>query len=383
MRILLPLILGFLILPGPTLAAALEQPRAEAEPAEDVPAAYTDLYCGLWSVFVAGQILGRPVSFLELLDGGWVDGRGSTLEQIQEAAAWAGLETDPVQHWTTLDLRRSPHPVVLHARGALGAKEYDHWLLYVGEKNGRAVLADGPRNLVEMSFSSLSSQWDGIGLVLRQDAAFPALALGKWLLGTTLILVAVLTTMTVRRLSPWKGHPVPAREGASCSARAFARQSLAFMAVPVAALGLGLGQNWGLKSGMFHQGDVVAAIQRTHLTGFLPRVSLSDVRKIVSDRLSDGQVVLIDARPLNQFEAGHIPGAIILPATGFTATDIEQLPDKQVPIVVYCSAPACGYDDEIAAFLVERGYLDVSLFPGGMREWAKAGLPIGTGVVND
>ena len=70
-------------------------------------------------------------------------------------------------------------------------------------------------------------------------------------------------------------------------------------------------------------------------------------------RLETGEVVLIDARPVAEYQAGHLPGALSVPAN-----EIEQilamLPDDN-QIVAYCRGPQCVLADEVLAVLAEQG----------------------------
>ena len=76
--------------------------------------------------------------------------------------------------------------------------------------------------------------------------------------------------------------------------------------------------------------------------------------------------VVLDVREQEEFDAGHIPSAILLPH-GNIATEAERvLPDKTQKILVYCRS---GRRSKIAAqTLAELGYTDVLEF-GGILDW--------------
>ena len=92
--------------------------------------------------------------------------------------------------------------------------------------------------------------------------------------------------------------------------------------------------------------------------------------------------LFVDARPSDEFRAGHIAGARSLP---FVTADERALagliseagPDKQ--FVVYCSGGDCLSSLGLARLLAGRGLKDIRVFPGGWAEWAAAGLPGETG----
>ena len=76
--------------------------------------------------------------------------------------------------------------------------------------------------------------------------------------------------------------------------------------------------------------------------------------------------VLLDVRTQEEFDAGHIPTAILLPYDEINLKAATVLPDKEKEIVVYCRS---GRRSAIAKkVLVELGYKDVKDF-GGISRW--------------
>jgi len=86
--------------------------------------------------------------------------------------------------------------------------------------------------------------------------------------------------------------------------------------------------------------------------------------------------ILVDALGERYFAADHIPGAINVPHT--IADDVlrARLPDTRAQIVTYCANPACQNSHLLAHRLQVLGYTNVSVFPGGKKEWAEAGMPL-------
>ena len=60
-------------------------------------------------------------------------------------------------------------------------------------------------------------------------------------------------------------------------------------------------------------------------------------------RMANGDVVLVDVRPAEEFEAGHIDGAQSIPSRSSSAVD-EIPSDREV--VAYCRGPFCAYAHE-------------------------------------
>ena len=76
--------------------------------------------------------------------------------------------------------------------------------------------------------------------------------------------------------------------------------------------------------------------------------------------------VLLDVRTQEEFDAGHIAGAILLPYDEINLRAATVLPDKEKEIVLYCRS---GRRSAIAKkALVELGYKDVEDF-GGINRW--------------
>ncbi len=94
-----------------------------------------------------------------------------------------------------------------------------------------------------------------------------------------------------------------------------------------------------------------------------------------------GQVVWLDARPRDQFEKGHIPGAHLLNEQEFddlVVANIELLQDLQKPVVIYCSGQACKASHAVRERLVTTGIVHENVFVlrGGFPAWTAAGRPV-------
>ncbi|MEO8445848.1 MAG: rhodanese-like domain-containing protein [bacterium] len=98
--------------------------------------------------------------------------------------------------------------------------------------------------------------------------------------------------------------------------------------------------------------------------------------------LFDEKVVFIDGREPNEFEQGHIQGAINIPYKDFKEKMIEEkqqvLRDlkKDQLIVSYCGSDSCEISIDNAYEMAKAGYSDVKIYLGGFKEWNKMGYPI-------
>ncbi|MFF3290119.1 rhodanese-like domain-containing protein [Streptomyces sp. NPDC003023] len=93
-------------------------------------------------------------------------------------------------------------------------------------------------------------------------------------------------------------------------------------------------------------------------------------------------VVVVDTMPADYYEREHLPGALNIP--GFPYDDAARftdeyapsvVPDRTVPIVVYCANVPCRNSELVGARLLELGYSDVQKYREGIEDWVAAGLP--------
>ena len=81
---------------------------------------------------------------------------------------------------------------------------------------------------------------------------------------------------------------------------------------------------------------------------------------------SESGYIIIDARTQEEYDVGHIPGAILVPEYEIADRAEKELPDKDQLILVYCRS---GRRSKIAAEeLVKLGYTNVKEF-GGIIDW--------------
>ncbi len=96
-------------------------------------------------------------------------------------------------------------------------------------------------------------------------------------------------------------------------------------------------------------------------------------RAELESRLKEGDVVLVDVRPEEEFEAGHIEGALSIPIDELD-TRLPELPED-VEFVAYCRGPYCAYASEAVRRLEAAGRKARRL-DAGWPEW-RLGPPEG------
>ncbi len=105
-------------------------------------------------------------------------------------------------------------------------------------------------------------------------------------------------------------------------------------------------------------------------------MSVHDMSRRMSE-VSQGSLTLVDVRTENEWNGGHIDGAIHIHA-GKLGENLEQIP-RDKPVAVMCGS---GYRASIASSLLRReGYDNVANVIGGMAAWKAASLPVVSGAV--
>jgi len=118
-----------------------------------------------------------------------------------------------------------------------------------------------------------------------------------------------------------------------------------------------------------HLAEVEGLVQ-TYLT---TKDSLEPLaRNELLERVRDGLVTVLDVRPPEEYEAGHVPGALNIPLAALE-DHLDEL-DQEHEVIAYCRGPHCILAFEAVARLRERGF-NARRLQDGYPEWKLAGLP--------
>lgn len=110
---------------------------------------------------------------------------------------------------------------------------------------------------------------------------------------------------------------------------------------------------------------------------FSARDSLAPVeRDDLLAQATRGEVLVLDVRPREEFEAGHIPGAVSIPLQELRAR-LDELPGD-LEVVAYCRGPYCVLAPQAVELLAARG-IRARRLAAGLPEWRLAGLPVAVG----
>jgi rhodanese-related sulfurtransferase len=90
-------------------------------------------------------------------------------------------------------------------------------------------------------------------------------------------------------------------------------------------------------------------------------------------RLIDAGTPIIDVRELNEYQAGHVPGAKLVPLNSFLRSPKQHLPGSGAVIFICAVGQRSAVASEMA---VAAGAKDVYNLEGGTNRWIEKGYPV-------
>jgi rhodanese-related sulfurtransferase/DNA-binding transcriptional ArsR family regulator len=99
-------------------------------------------------------------------------------------------------------------------------------------------------------------------------------------------------------------------------------------------------------------------------------------RETLRRRAANGEVIVLDVRPREEYRAGHIPGAVSIPLAELEERLAELPSDRE--IVAYCRGPYCVLSVRAVELLRSRG-LKAARLQEGLPDWRALGYPVAVG----
>jgi rhodanese-related sulfurtransferase len=118
----------------------------------------------------------------------------------------------------------------------------------------------------------------------------------------------------------------------------------------------------------------IERVLRQYMKGSAPMEALD--REALLERVARGEVTVLDVRPVEEYRAAHLPGAMSLPLKELESR-LEQLPRDQ-EIVAYCRGPYCLLAMEAVERLRSHGFQATRL-EDSVFDWRAHGLPVEEG----
>ena len=85
------------------------------------------------------------------------------------------------------------------------------------------------------------------------------------------------------------------------------------------------------------------------------------------EMMDSQEVIILDVREQDEYDSGHIPGAMLLPAgTIDEATAADAIPEKDSTVLVYCRSG--NRSKTASSTLADLGYTNIYEF-GGINTW--------------
>ena len=96
--------------------------------------------------------------------------------------------------------------------------------------------------------------------------------------------------------------------------------------------------------------------------------SYQQISQEEAKEMMDSQdVIILDVREQDEYDSGHIPGAVLLPVgTIDETTAAEAIPEKDSTVLVYCRSG--NRSKTASSTLAELGYSNIYEF-GGINTW--------------
>ncbi|MDD3809641.1 MAG: rhodanese-like domain-containing protein [Erysipelotrichaceae bacterium] len=82
--------------------------------------------------------------------------------------------------------------------------------------------------------------------------------------------------------------------------------------------------------------------------------------------IDEKQALIVDVRTLDEYNTGHIENAILIPLDTITTEPLEQIPDLDAPIIVYCRSG--NRSNQALGLLEDIGYSEVYDL-GSINNW--------------
>lgn len=322
-------------------------------------------YCGIHCLYSASRLLGINVAFEDLFKPEYISSpEGSTFSDLVSAANRYDIYVEPIQKFTVYDLRHAKDIIILHVKFTSASKTFDHFSLFMGIDNGKAIIFDPPNKPSRVSFSELAPLWDGTGLIVSDvPIDLSAYVSSSWKRYASYLLAIIIVVLVIRKVMKYESLWF-SNFGKRKRMLIVLKEVVIICVVVFIA---GACYHYFSEIGFLSNREGTKTVTKAHEGSFIPKVSLDDVVNTVSQ----GDAVLIDARFKLDFDKSHISNAINMPVSSSHEKVQNRMSEvgKNESIIVYCQSKGCTYDQEIAIKLIELGYSNVSIFEDGWRGW--------------
>lgn len=136
-------------------------------------------------------------------------------------------------------------------------------------------------------------------------------------------------------------------------------ETLKIIAICLIAMGLLA----GCSAPITEQVETTTAIEQTEVFVNGDKIDAEAAKALIDE---NADAIILDVRTQEEFDQGHLKGALLLPNTEIEAQASAVLPDKDALILVYCRSG--NRSGQATQLLLELGYSKVLDF-GGIIDW--------------
>lgn len=329
-----------------------------AAPQSTAPApTITAPYCGILSLYAAMKYEGVNATFASFVSPTYVgSSQGSSLAELQACATNMHCYAVPVAGIDEGFLKSSRHPVILHVKSTYRSAEADHYVVILRSDGDQFRVLDPPGPVETLSASELLLRSDGLGLVISKDP----ISSGSVLLARRLIVGILAAALFLGCLlwATFQTDEIRSNGGNAVYAKRAASQA-------------GIIILFSCATGFIAKSVTHASASPAWASSAGRDFALISFEQL-KDRLNQHRGIIIDARHTEDFDAGHIEGAINIPVDMSEGERRRVLASvsKETPVAIYCQSSGCPYSGEVAAMLETDGYQSLSIFRGGWLEWS-------------
>jgi rhodanese-related sulfurtransferase len=321
-------------------------------------------YCGIHCLYTTMRLAGKKIDIRQLIKPEYVGSRqGSSFAELKKAAEDYEMHAVTVMNLTSTSLRQSPYPVILHVKSDPASTVCDHYELFLGTKENKAQIFDPPNPSRLIPFYELAPRWDGTGLIVSNEpiSLTPIFSPDReqFIIYAAIAVVIILAAHWLK----WRWLGMLNKLDRHKLFGLSIVQGVAFITL---ALFWGTIYHFANDEGFLAHANATATIQQAQFSSFIPKINMKKTKLL----LSSGAII-IDARHKEDFDRGHLKGAINIPVDSIESERRKKMEaiDKSAIIVVYCQSDGCKYADKIAVKLLSDGFTDISIYRGGWNEW--------------
>ena len=313
-----------------------------------------DAYCGIYSIYGAANSLGVESEFQQLIDKRYVSSRkGSSAADLIKAGNKLGVNVTAFWHLGEATLESSMDPLVLHFCSYGQLNSYDHWVLFLGMKDGKAVISDSNSGPSMMSISDVLLRWDGVALAVHV-ADKPLTDFSKVETGS---------------LFPWFVFFASVCFLSKClnAKLGFGKVMVVFLIFILASI------FWSNETYLRRPSSLLYAIS-SYQPGRFGTISRKELQDLLIKGESDAEpasFLVIDARFPTGFETGSIPGSVNIPANA----NIKEIRlvlgemDKKTELIIFCLSEKCGFDRQVGVKVAGEGFANIRIYEEGWLDW--------------